>query len=179
MGVLLQCSIHIPSFIQSNSLDFPTGYYLSEQLSDVYNQGVLNGSTTGFSGADVTYHLIHQHVDSTGVIHTNDTDYVFTPGGCYTTQGTCTVSEPRQGTGSRQVCDRDELVSVEESGYRNYMCVESHTEYYTYTYYVNVTKTCYRIGCGHTFHDDEGTTKVYADIQPTQAIKSVDVSLIK
>ncbi len=142
----------------------------------------------GYSGATVTYTLQHQHVDGNGNIHTNETDYVLSPGGCYTQQSTYSysVTVPK---GSHEECQEScyeydcdgwnsETNSPKPGGaWCDRICTKTNchqvTDYKTETR----TGTCYRLGCNHTFHDSEGTTNDANTITNTQVIKKVEVEL--
>lgn len=149
---------------------YPAGYYLPDQLSEIYNQGVLNGNVTVLSG--VSYNLIHQHLDANNNIHASDSDYVLTAGGCYTKQGTY---QSWEAVGSH--VERHEVPKgyVYNGNGEQYWDGTMVTEYRSVTDYGYVTRTCYYQDCGHTYHEAVRSTTDYNSIAADEIIKSIDL----
>lgn len=153
------------------SADYPDGYYLSDQLSAIYNEGVLNGNITVLSG--VPYNLIHQHIDGDGNIHSSDTDYVLPghEGSCYTKAGTYQSWEI--------VGSHVESQQVPRGWYDDGNGYSWHgelvTEYHSVNDWGYVTRDCYYQDCGHTYHEAVRSTTDYSSIQADEVIKSIDL----
>lgn len=167
--------------------DLPDGFYDSAKANEIYSAGYIAGKANSDKVmGKVTYHLVHQHVDGKGIIHGSE-DYVLPEdkGGCYTKPGTykkSVFSHMREagkihhpGTGK---------ISKYWCGYENNpgdgFCDmdDSWDETIWEPVYVNVDEPCFYPGCGHVYHDSEGTTMDYDKIKATQQIKSIDLQLI-
>ena len=167
-SVANRTNINISDYISGSNVSLPDGFYNEAKLAEIYNHGVLNGGATGFAGAEVTYHLVHQHVDGAGNLQTVD-DYIYSnPGGCFTRAESYTyyTTESYVDTWTEWT-DNDS-----GSGHKEY--IEHHE---VRTRQVPHTGTRYACTCGHTFHDEEPDTNDYDSIKPTQLIKGVEVEL--
>ena len=153
----------LANYITPTNTAFPDGYYPTSKLNEIYNAGVLNGNVTGFKGATVTYHLVHQHVDKNGNVQSGD--YVTSgSGGCYTREVATWVKSGYMDSWTEWTGNDS------GSGHEEY--IEHHewhdTSHYEYKWYCT---------CGYAYHAEEPSTTDYDSILPTQLIKSVSVEL--
>ena len=162
-GVANRGSNSLANYITPTNTAFPDGYYPTSKLNEIYNAGVLNGNVTGFKGATVTYHLVHQHVDKNGNVQSGD--YVTSgSGGCYTREVATWVKSGYMDSWTEWTGNDS------GSGHEDY--IEHHewhdTSHYEYKWYCT---------CGYAYHAEEPSTTDYDSILPTQLIKSVSVEL--
>ena len=162
-GVANRGSNSLANYITPTNTAFPDGYYPTSKLNEIYNAGVLNGNVTGFKGATVTYHLVHQHVDKNGNVQSGD--YVTSgSGGCYTREVATWVKSGYMDSWTEWTGNDS------GSGHEEY--IEHHewhdTSHYEYKWYCT---------CGYAYHAEEPSTTDYDSILPTQLIKSVSVEL--
>ena len=190
-SVLFSRSLNLAPIIAASPINFPGGYYDSNKLGEIYNEGTLHGSIATLIG-NITYTLVHQHIDGSGQTHDDEAYYTLAPGGCYTQQSTYQYQK-WEAVGSHTVhhnaqrdcyytdCDGMDGDQPKPGGRQ---CDEHCTEIspaYDETVidygWVTYTGTCYIKGCGKTWHQSDGTVSIFDEIRDDQKIVSIKIDM--
>lgn len=152
----------VSSIIAATPANFPDGFYDSAKVNEIYNAGV--SSQEGFAGADVTYRLVHQHINASNNPSSNSSESV--QGGCYTKARTYSYTTTEAVWESYTATEDDG-----SGGYRNFTAWRQVPK--TVTHYATV----YDLDCGFTANEFVRETDDYSSIQANEKIESVTVNM--